>query len=87
MRKLLLCAALMMPLGCSGKLPAPTTPKSIEKCDVLRLVPPPPIAAADCGNLVCFPVDDVVALALWIADVEETRIGLEGCPYVAPVDK
>ncbi len=85
----------MAPLGCSGKSPArPTIPTSTDPCKVLRLKPPPPLNAVACTELgiplndqVCIHWQDVVALTTWIADVEETRVGLEGCPYVAPTDK
>lgn len=35
----------------------------------------------------CLPWFEARDLAKWIADVEETRLGLEGCPYVAPLDE
>lgn len=76
LKPLTLIATLL--IGCSGNLPAPTIPTSTEPCQVLRLTKPPPLHFAN-GAL---PLEDRIALILWIADVEETRIGLEGCPLV-----
>jgi len=90
MRELLLFATLLGPLGCSETSPKPTTPKSTE-CAILRLAPPPKLHAANCesdlGTQVCLTREATVALAVWIADVEETRHGLEGCPLVRLVDE
>ncbi len=74
---------LMALIGCSGNSPVPTIPTSTNHCEVLRLNKPPALHFDD-GAL---PLEDRIALALWIADVEETRIGLEGCPLVQPVDE
>lgn len=76
----------MTPLACSGTSRAPTTPKSTDPCLILRLTPPPELDAQACGDRVCLSVADTLALSLWIADVEETRHGLDGCPLVQLTD-
>jgi hypothetical protein len=87
MRRLLALVALTTPLACSGMSPEPTTPPSTD-CTVLRLRPPPKLHVEPCNETMdCLPWHEAVALAKWIADVEETRIGLEGCPWVRPVDE
>lgn len=78
----------MTPLACSGKSPAPTIPHSTDPCAVLRLRPPPKLHVEACSETMdCLPWSETRDLAKWIADVEETRLGLEGCPLVRPVDR
>ncbi len=88
MKKLLVLLALMTPVGCSGKSPGLTTKPSTDPCRILRLKKPPPLHVEACSQTMdCIPWFEARDLAKWIADVEETRIGLEGCPYVHPVDE
>lgn len=71
----------MMPLACSGMSPEPTIPHSTKPCQILRLKKPPQLTD------VCLSTEQAVQLAIWIFDVEETRVGLEGCPLVQLVDE
>jgi hypothetical protein len=82
MRKLLLLSLLLMPIVSCGTPPAPTIPRT-NPCAVPRLAPPPQLHPVD-G---CLPIDERVALARWIARVNETRLALDGCPLVQLEDQ
>lgn len=70
------------------RLAPPPPGKSVKPCsevvpldemDDQRLLP--------LNSQVCIDIVDTTALAVWIADVEETRLGLESCPLVQLVDE
>ena len=88
MRRLILCAAVLMPLlSCGALSPEPTTPPSTDRCTVIDAGPPPDLHPTSCQpEEVCLSVDDTTALAKWIVRVKEERQALAGCPMVVPPD-
>lgn len=78
MRKLLLFAIVLMPIACSGTLPEPTTPTSIDVCRVLDPGPAPALHPVE-G---CLPIVEEVALATWIVRAGKLRAALAGCSHV-----
>jgi hypothetical protein len=47
----------------------------------------PALHAYPCIDAVCLSPSESQLLSIWIAEVDETRIGLEGCPLVQLVDE
>jgi hypothetical protein len=80
MRKLMLCAALLMPLTSCGALSTVLTPP--ESCRVPVLPPAPALNPQACGELVCITVDEAKALAKWGQAAKELNHALSLCPEV-----
>ena len=80
-----IAASFLVVVACAATAKRTET-TSISSCRVLKLRPPPQLHVQPCGETMdCLPWFEALELAKWIADVEETRLGLEGCPYVEPV--
>ncbi len=78
-RKLLLLATLLMLPACCGTKPKPGYP---SHCRVPVLRPPPELHPYDCPPAVCLPWEETVALALWVAEMNEIRAALKGCTQI-----
>ncbi len=75
----------MMLLSCS-KTPSPTTP-TIKGCEVPRWPAKPVLHPSACGELVCLPSADVVALVKWERNVALIRRATERCSLIVWVDQ
>lgn len=82
MLKLMLCAMLLALPSCSTKVPVaqPIEPCIIPKKPVIKL------NASACGNDVCLPVENAVALARFLNATVERNLALARCPYVKESD-
>jgi hypothetical protein len=49
---------------------------------VIAWPPAPKLTPIDCGEHVCFTLDDTVKLAAWVHDITEVRRDLARCPLV-----
>ena len=79
MRKLLLYVLLMTPLGCSPKH-SPAPPKPLSPCVVPEDPKPPVLHPSFCGDQVCLPPGEAVALAWYRLQVDNITRALKGCP-------
>jgi len=80
MKLLLLCAILALPaISCGTDYPVT---KPSNPCQVIAWPPAPKLTPIDCGEHVCFTLDDTVKLAAWVHDITEVRRDLARCPLV-----
>ncbi len=82
MRKLLLCAILLMPLtSCVSR----SAPRPVSTCKVPPMPVQPVITPLGCDEYVCLSVEDAVAISKWANGVLEVELALAGCPQVERV--
>lgn len=80
MKRLLLLPTLMMLLSCSAT-PSPATP-SIKGCSVPRWPIKPKLTPTVCGESVCLPPGQVIALVRYQTDVDLVQAATVRCSLI-----